>query len=213
MDLSDQYGLRSAFYFIADRTMGAIDGSYRLDDPFVAGLIRRIASRGHEIGLHGSYNSDRRAEQTKKEFERLRNEAERQGVAQVEWGGRQHYLRWENPLTWRTWDAAGLDYDSTLGYVDQIGFRSGICSEYPAFDLQAGQPLRLRERPLLVMDGTLFSYMKLSADAAIARTVEIARRSMMYGGDFVLLWHNHSLASARERHLYRTLVQRVVHAR
>lgn len=210
MDLSDRYGLRSAFYFIADESGSVIDRSYRLDDPFIAGLMKRIGARGHEIGLHGSYNSYREPSRVKQEFERLLQEAERQGIRQDEWGGRQHYLRWENPLTWRGWDAAGLDYDSSLTYVDHLGFRSGICNEYPAFDLDAGQPLRLRERPLLVMEGTLFSHMKLSADAAIARTVEIARRSMMYGGDFVLLWHNHSLASAREREIYRTILQRVV---
>ena len=38
-----------------------------------------------------------------------------EGVRQDRWGGRQHYLQWANPTTWRNWDEAGLDYDCTLG--------------------------------------------------------------------------------------------------
>ncbi|MBA3430120.1 MAG: hypothetical protein H0U16_01405, partial [Actinobacteria bacterium] len=210
MDLSDRHGLRSAFYFIANESDSVIDGAYRLDDPFIADLMRRIGARGHEVGLHGSYYSYREPARLKREFESLVHEAQRQEIRQEEWGGRQHYLRWENPLTWRIWDAAGLDYDSSLTYVDHLGFRSGICNEYPVFDLAGREALRLRERPLLVMEGTLFTYMKLSVGEAIARTVEIARRSMMYGGDFVLLWHNNSLASARQKEIYRTILERVV---
>ena len=52
---------------------------------------------------------------------RLLRVAEAEGVRQDEWGGRQHFLRWTNPETWRNWEAAGLDYDSTLAYADAVG--------------------------------------------------------------------------------------------
>ena len=79
--------------------------------------------------------------------------ASARGVEQAQWGGRQHYLRWENPETWRACEDAGLAHDSTLGFSAGSGFRTGACVDHPVFDLRARRALRLRERPLVVMDG------------------------------------------------------------
>jgi hypothetical protein len=143
------------------------------------------------------------------EFGRLRDAAERQGVSQERWGGRQHYLRWQNPVTWSNWEAAGLSYDSTVGYADRIGFRAGTCHEFRPFHLLERRPLRLRERPLHVMDGTLFDYMKLSPEVASQRVLELARECRRYGGTFSLLCHNSSLPTAAQKRWYETLVAAV----
>jgi len=42
MDVSERKGLRSAFYFIADHTAGRIDGIYRLEDPWIRKLMKKI---------------------------------------------------------------------------------------------------------------------------------------------------------------------------
>ena len=55
MAASERRGLRSAFYFMAGSSDPRFDGTYRLDEPWVAALIARIHERGHEIGLHPSY--------------------------------------------------------------------------------------------------------------------------------------------------------------
>jgi hypothetical protein len=125
-----------------------------------------------------------------------------EGTWQREWGGRQHYLRWENPTTWQNWEDARLDYDSTLGFADQPGFRCGICYEYPVFNLRTRQSLALRERPLVVMDGTLLDYLKLSLDASAQRILALAAVCRQFAGDMALLWHNNNLLSQRQRHLY-----------
>jgi hypothetical protein len=53
-------------------------------------------------------------------FARLQRVAEAAGVRQDEWGGRQHFLRWATPDTWRDWEAAGLSHDSTLAYSEAV---------------------------------------------------------------------------------------------
>ena len=166
MDESDRNGVRSAFYFISAGTVDGVDGRYSLDDPRLRRLLRRIHERGHEIGLHPSYNTFRDAERTRYEFELLRRVCEEEGIEQDGWGGRQHYLRWENPTTWRNWDAAGLDYDSTLTFAESPGFRCGACFEYPVFDLRARKRLTLRERPLVAMEVSLLVYQRLGLSAA-----------------------------------------------
>ena len=103
-------------------------------------------------------------------------------MRQQTWGGRQHYLQWVNPATWRNWDGAGLDYDCTLGYGDAVGFRTGTCREYPVFDLLRRRPLGLRERPFQVMDVTLFGYLALPPDRALDAVLAIARECRRYRG-------------------------------
>jgi hypothetical protein len=210
MDVSERHGLRSAFYFLAHRDTGPRDGAYLFEDPWVRALVGHIARRRHEIGLHPSWCTYRDAARTREELERLQRVAEAEGVDQDEWGGRQHFLRWANPDTWRNWEAAGLSYDSTLGYADAVGFRTGTCHPYRVYDLRERQPLRLREMPFQIMDVTLLSSMGLAPDAAQRAVLDIAAECRRYGGRLGLLWHNNTLLrSAREKRWYENLIAAV----
>jgi len=204
MDISEQHNLRSAFYFITDHTAGKIDGRYNMNHPLIRNLLQKIYQRGHEIGLHPSYNTYQDPQQTKKEFQILQQSCEAEGINQDKWGGRQHYLRWETPTTFQNWNDAGLHYDSTLSYADVAGFRCGICYEYPTFNVMTRQRLKLRERPLTIMERTILDerYMNLTYDLALAPIREYKQACQLFDGDFVILWHNNRLIDSREVNLY-----------
>ena len=210
MDVSERHGLKSAFYFICGRTVPSLDADYEPEHPAIRALMCRIHARGHEIGLHPSYGSYQKPEVIRAEAGRLRRIAREEGIEQPEWGGRMHYLRWEQPATLRAWADAGMNYDSTLGYADRPGFRCGTCFEYPAFDPVAGQALPLGVRPLVAMECTVMAprYMGLGAgDAALAKFVQLKNACQAVGGCFTLLWHNSQLDSAAERALYEAVLQ------
>jgi hypothetical protein len=209
MDVSERHGLRSAFYFIPTEGSRAVDARYRLDEPWVRALLRRIHERDHEIGLHASYETFRDPDLTRSEFASLRTVAEGEGIVQPAWGGRQHYLRWDPTTTWRNWDGAGLDYDSTMTFHDCVGFRSGTCREHGLFDLRTRTPLRLRERPVVAMDATLKGYMGLDDDELVRRVTVLAERCRLVKGPMSLLWHNHNLASSSDRRTYAALVEAI----
>lgn len=206
MDQSERNGLISAFYFICDNTAGELDGEYDVGHPSVRALLRKIHDRGHEIGLHGSYNTYLDPVQTTKEFTRLKAVCAEEGIEQNHWGGRQHFLRWRTPVTFRNGDSAGLAYDTTLGFADRPGFRCGTCYEYPVFDIVARQPLALRERPLIVMDATLqdrqFMNLGDKFDEIAAHIVNYRERCRRFDGQFTFLWHNNRLAGSADRSLY-----------
>jgi hypothetical protein len=208
MDLSESRGLRSAFYFIASDDGDPLDGDYSLDEPWIRRLLRRIAGRGHEVGFHPGYRAYRDPARTARDFERLRAVCGEESIAQDEWGGRQHFLRWSNPETWQIWADAGLDYDSTLGLSDDVGFRSGTCREHTVFNLRTRKHLPLRERPLVVMDVAL-DRAAGSAEEALERVDRLRRACDRPGGCFTLLWHNSRYCSRRERSLYRRIVARL----
>jgi hypothetical protein len=210
MDVSDRHGVRSAFYFLAHRDEGARAGPYLFERPWVRSLIGRIAGRGHEVGLHPSFGTYRDPARIAEEFGRLRRVADAAGVRQDHWGGRQHFLRWANPDTWRGWEQAGLSYDSTVAYAEAVGFRAGTCHPYRAFDLQERRPLRLVERPFQVMDVTLLSAMRLSPEGARDVVMDVAGWCRRYGGCLGILWHNSTLLrSGREQRWYASLVEAV----
>lgn len=207
MDAAERRGWRSTFNFITDHTAGPLDGTYSIFDPWIRRLMRRIHERGHEIGLHTSYNTYQDPDQVAREFDRLLAAAEQEGIRQAQWGGRQHYLRWEAPTTWAAWEAAGLDYDSTLTFAERPGFRSGTAHAHPVFDLRRRRRLKLREVPLIAMECSLLEYMGLPLDEAGQEIRRLRERCRLVGGDFTLLWHNDRLAERRERRLFEQLVR------
>lgn len=208
MDVSDHHGLRSAFYFICGRTDASKDAGYEPEHPAIRSLIRRIHQRGHEIGLHPSYNSYQAPQVIAAEAARLRHVAMEEGVEQVEWGGRMHFLRWAQPITMRAWEQAGMTYDSTMSYADRPGFRCGTCFEYQAIDPVTREALRLRIRPLIAMECTVMAprYMALgNGEVALKKFRELKSACIAVNGCFTLLWHNSNFGRA-ERSLYEAVL-------
>lgn len=166
MDISEKNNLQSAFYFICGRTHAKTDAMYNPEYSVIRNLMRRINNRGHKIGLHPSYGTYQRPAMIQGEARRLKKICAEENIEQPFWGGRMHYLRWEHPTTLQAWNDAGMDYDSTLGYADQSGFRCGTCFEYPAFNPLNQRLLAIRIRPLIVMDDTIIGYLGLGTDEA-----------------------------------------------
>lgn len=208
MNISERNGLRSAFYFICGHTNPERDSAYKPSHPAIRALMRRIHERGHEIGLHPSYNTYRDPLALKREADTLLTICSEEGIHQTQWGGRMHYLRWDQATTPRAWDAAGMAYDSTLGYADRTGFRCGTSHEYPAFDVLERSALNLRLRPLIAMECSVFdkNYMGLDDAEACEHLTRLRDRIALRNGTFTLLWHNSEFVSQRLRRFYSKLI-------
>ena len=198
MDSSEARNLQSAFFFLPRER-------YNISDPLVTDLLLAIDERGHEIGLHTGYETYLSMEKTVDEAKLLRSAVRRIGINQRISGGRQHYLRWRTPETFRNWEAAEMDYDSTLGFADLPGFRCGTCWEYTVYDVVYRRPLNLAERPLVTMESSIIhkKYMGLGvSEAAFNRFKYYKNTCKVFHGDFTLLWHNSELTTGAQRELY-----------
>jgi len=210
MDLSDKHGLKSSFYFICGCTDPTKDTDYNLEHPAIRRLLRNIHARGHEIGLHPSYNTFRNQSAIVAEADRLKRVCAEEGIIQAEWGARMHFLRWETPLTMQGLEMAGITYDTTLGYADRAGFRCGTCHEYRAFDPVSRQSVNLRIRPLIVMECTIIDerYMGLSVTPeAFEQFMKLKNACRTVSGDFTLLWHNSQFSTVQKRELYQAVLK------
>jgi hypothetical protein len=206
MDTSEAVGIRSAFYFICGRTNPSFDAQYEPEHPAIRHLMRRIHERGHELGLHPSYDTCSHPERIAREGQRLQRLCEEEGIGQFQWGGRMHFLRWQWPTTAYGWEQAGFHYDSTLSYADRPGFRCGSCHPYPMFDPVAQRPLRLIQRPLIAMECSVIAprYLGLGyGPAALALFQRLKQHCQAVDGQFTLLWHNSHFTTAADSELYR----------
>ncbi|MDA6067158.1 polysaccharide deacetylase family protein [Idiomarina abyssalis] len=210
MDQSDKNGLKSAFYFICGRTDKEKDALYDVEMPQIRELIKHIHKRGHEVGLHPSYNTYDSPTEIAREANRLFQVCKEEGVTQAMWGGRMHYLRWNSQVTPAAWESAGMNYDASLGYADRPGFRCGTCFEYPWFDTSLDKELSLTIRPLIAMDCTVIAerYLALgSTEAAYEKFNELKVNCLKVNGTFSLLWHNSFFKSQEDFDIYQRLIQ------
>ncbi len=204
MDQSDKNDLISAFYFICGGSH-PYDAEYLIEDRRIRNLIREIHERGHEIGLHPSYETFQTPQKIKEEADHLRKVCKEENIIQEAWGGRMHYLRWEHPTTLQAWNDAGMAYDSTLSYADRPGFRCGTCFEYPGFNPLTHQLLDIRIRPLIVMECTVIDQVYLGLEAggdALNKLIELKLKCQIVKGVFTLLWHNSYLIEENKRSIY-----------
>ena len=209
-----------AIFFLKAQTKGEYDCTYDVNDALVAHIVKMIRDAGMEVGLHGSYRSYDSPEIYCAEKDRLEKVA---GTAVR--SGRQHFLRFNllknyvnagyssyggqdsrqmmemtHPSTLEVWQAAGLRDDYTLGYAEQPGFRCGTCHPYPLYDLVNDQVTGIMEHPLILMDGTLFDYLKLDTEDCRKTAARLLERCRAVEGDFVFLWHNHTVGRNYREH-------------
>jgi hypothetical protein len=202
MQESEAAGIRSTFFFLAKDTEIPDGSRYTLSDGWAARLMAEIAGRGHNIGLHGSYNSSTDSSRLKEEWAILERACRGLPPGALRHTVRQHYLRQQAGVTWRAQAEAGLAEDESLGFADAIGYRAGTARSFPAYDLAGHRQLLLRIRPLHVMDGTLLGYMALDQRDALSSVAVMSGRTRRFGGDFSILWHNSSLETRQAKRLY-----------
>ena len=197
--LSLERGLRPAVYWKASAP-GPHDTGYDPGHPSLRAMIDEFQSQGLEMGIHPGYQTFESRERLSQEVARLRAVL---GNARL--GGRQDFLRW-TPKSWEQWDACGLAYDASVGYADHVGFRAGTCQPYHPWLAAQNRQAELLEIPLLAMDCTLQSYMRVDAGEALRQLRDCARRCRQVGGVFTLVWHHTRLAHPAYARAYRALL-------
>jgi len=184
--LEKKAGLKSYFFFMGQGTSPKYDDNYDINNIYIQNLIQVIKQNGHEIVMHPSYFSFNNIKQMGKEKVIL----EKSFKIKIQYG-RQHYLRFEIPTTWQNYEDTAMKWDSTLSYADKEGFRCGVCYEYSVFNILSRKKLNLKEKPLIMMEGSFLTYQKnISAEVMEKKVFELMDSVKKYQGDFVFLWHN-----------------------
>ena len=146
-----------------------------------------------KIGIHPSYESYLNPIKIGKEKAELEKITRKPIIR-----SRQHYLRLQLPETYRYLLEVGIKEDYTMGFADRAGFRAGICTPFYFYDLKSEMVTDLKIYPITYMDGSLLKYEKLSVDNAIQKVKKLIDEVKDVNGQFISLWHNHTLSNDKE---------------
>ena len=182
VQIEESLGVKSTFFFLINRT-SKYDGMNSKKTTYSE--IQKLAELGIDIQLHGSYNSYNNEQLLRQEKTQLEKLSKRDVI-----GIRQHYLRFEVPVTWEIQDKLGFKYDTTLGFADNIGFRAGISFPFHPINVQNNKIFNILEIPLAIMDTALAGYMKISAKEAWKKISSLISSVEQHNGLVTLLWHN-----------------------
>jgi peptidoglycan/xylan/chitin deacetylase (PgdA/CDA1 family) len=187
MDIEREYGVRSTFFFLNETkrvnffkpsTYALTFGHYKINDPRIIEIIKKLDSGGWEIGVHGSYDSYLSKElliDEKRTLEKI--------IGKPIIGIRQHYLNLDVPKTWELQKESGFTYDASFGFRDKVDFREE--RDLPFNPIGGG----FLEIPLAIMDGPLFESSKDIEDAwkKCEKLIDISAER---GALLTILWHN-----------------------
>ncbi|MEL7341777.1 MAG: polysaccharide deacetylase family protein, partial [Bacteroidota bacterium] len=191
---------QTRFFFLIDRT-SVHDSRFTYEHPQYGALIREIAAKGYEIGVHPSFESYL-------DYNVLAHEqwALSQLTGQEIRRSRQHFLRYRLPETYRHLIKLGIREEYSSCLFQTGGFPSGMALPYPWFDLLANQETELMIQPTHLMDRTLQQYLDLNPEAAAERYTAIRDATREVGGQFRVLLHNDVLSESEEWRGWRDLV-------
>jgi hypothetical protein len=166
-------------------------------------LLKGLAIK-HEMGLHPSYESFNYLEKIEIEKKRLEDIIEKKVTS-----SRCHFLRIKFPETYRAFIKGGITDDYTMIYASQSGFRTGLCTPFPWFDLERNEITSLMIHPSTIMEGTLRDYNGYTIEHANATIHDLLSEVKKQGGEFVSVWHNDSFVSSQEEwiEVYKNLLQ------
>jgi hypothetical protein len=186
---------KSTFFFIPfkNRSGGTPAGNHekyraaRYDVGKHTNPIRGLKRQGREIGLHG-IDAWKDAQKGKEEIGVIRRITGEDRI-----GVRMHWLFFSDD-TPRHLEEAGARYDSTLGYNEAVGYRSGTTQ---VFRLPGTK--NLYELPLHAQDTAMLypGRMGMSESVAIDLCGKLIGDFRAHGGAFTINWHDRSLAPER----------------
>jgi hypothetical protein len=200
-------GPRSTCFFLA-RQDDPHDGYPKRYRPALKRSIEAAAEDGREIALHASYRARETSGRISEEVAELPSNSLLQGL-------RHHYLRSAPERLAAELRAAGLRYDSSIGWPSQPGLRAGTPYPYRLWDAERREP-GAWELPLVLMDATLAEgrYLGLDANAAFDLAVKTLEPVAEHGGAVAILWHppsHHPILSKGYDRLYRRLLDWIEH--
>jgi peptidoglycan/xylan/chitin deacetylase (PgdA/CDA1 family) len=185
LEILNKYQIKSTFFFlnesmkfnpISPGNWALSLGRYNIQSKKIRDEIRRLKSEGHEIGVHGSFNSYKDLNLLKKEKSVLEDI-----LGETIIGIRQHHLNLaEN--TWELQKKAGFKYDSSWGLNFSIGVEDDKTVPFKPFKDE------FLVVPMSIMDAPF-----VSSEIKWRQFDEMIALVEKNNGVLVLNWHTDSL--------------------
>lgn len=168
-------------------------------------LLIKSMSDYVKVGLNSSFFTMNDEELLKKEVKKMESIINTPVVK-----SRQHMLRLKLPETYQNLIDLEVAEDYSMGYPDQIGFRSSTCTPFYFYDLDFEIQTPLKVVPYAITDTVLRMNMSLSPKQAMERVKSVCESVKNVNGTFVTQFHNELLSNYGDwkgwKHFYEEVV-------
>jgi hypothetical protein len=173
---------KASFFFMA-KYREELHFRYRISTPQFKNLFKRLKNDNHEIGLHPS----RYAFDAPRQYEVEKRRLEKYSGCSIK-GLRHHYLRCLFPQIWNVVENLEMDYDASMIYRRNSGFRAGTTSFYPVLN----ETSHILECPTHFFENTLPEQGQ-DIEKSLKLIRDILALVKKFNGIFVVLWHTNNL--------------------
>jgi len=174
-------------YFVLTEDVGPYDKNIEPRSNAFKELLLRFRKTG-QVGIHPSYGSNRSKKILSYELKLL----SKLNKSKIEFS-RQHYLKLSFPQTYELLIENNISHDYSMGFAESTGFRAGICSPYPFYNLKDESETKLMIYPFSFMESTFMYYNKLNISEIKEQLKSIIQEVKSVDGEFIAIWHNESL--------------------
>ncbi len=200
-DLHQQYNLSPLYFFLVAGRNGQYDKNTLPHKEVMWKLVKQHAKR-YAIGLHPSWKSGGDTFLLKKEKQQLEAMADMGRGALSDLNhiskSRQHYIRFNLPVTYHKLIEAGITDDYSMGYGSINGFRASVASSFFWYDLENEEQTNLRIHPFCFMDANSYYEQKQTAKQAVEEMKHYLFVCKKVNGTLITIWHNNFLGTAKE---------------
>lgn len=194
-------GCTSTFFILPKRDKENAD--YALKQPGLQDKLITLFEKGFEIGVHGTKGSHQSSTQLSRDCKALNS---------TPVGNRFHFLHFSWKKTVQVLEDSNLEYDASLGFYDEVGFRNGFVHPFFLFNHEELRCTQVLEIPLNAMDTTFRKkgYLQVSNAEITILIRDMVLEVQKFGGVFSLLWHNNYFSPykfGRWRALYISLLK------
>ncbi len=188
-DLHERYHLAPLYFFLVASEKSTYDKNISPLQTDFQHLISSIAS-AYKVGLHPSWFSGDHPSLLVKEKGWLE-----QATGQTITASRQHYIRFDLPVTYRRLIATGITDDYSMGYGSINGFRASVASPFYWYDLKEEKQTTLLIHPFCFMDANAYYEQKLSPTEALNELLHFYQTIKNVNGTMITIWHNSFLGT------------------
>lgn len=182
--LHKEFDLHPLYFFLVAQQPGKLDRNIDVNNQEFRALVQDLAKK-YKAALHPSWASGDHPTYLPKEKAILE-----QIIEQPVHASRQHFIRFDLPVSYRRLVALGINEDYSMGYGSINGFRASIASTYYWYDIKNELVTPLLIYPFCYMDATSFYEHHMSAEDAYNEMLSYYNIVKEYNGLMITIWHN-----------------------
>jgi hypothetical protein len=189
-ELNDKYKIKP-MYFVLLGDFGGNDKNVPHHNKTYQTLIKKIDER-YGAFFHPSFGSTRSEKQLLIEKLRIEHITGKKATK-----ARQFFNKLNLPTYYQRLVDIGITDDYSMGYNNHLGFRAGLCSSFPFFNLETNQVTNLMIHPFCIVDKAFKLHLRIRASEVIYHSRQIMESVKAVGGDFTVVFHNETLGTRK----------------